>query len=281
MRDSLNLQTDVRNTVYKTINDTCDSFVEILQWLNENTKVIDHPVTSLLEYSCKNNLQKIVKWILQTFDHNTLNMDKMIIEAYKARYHEIVAWSIINDDQNAINKSEVFDLAVYNEHTDVIHYLLENIDHKLLDISKAMDIACRRGNLDIVEMLLLNVDYKEINVKEAIDNVFSGITFDTVKPCQIMKNRLENYIDKASECERIKIVKLMLETFDHKLFDMTTIMNTAYEQRWFDLIKWMIEVVDDSLLDINEMLRMACQSECLDIVTLLAEKTQELTKELL
>ncbi|XP_052081353.1 uncharacterized protein LOC127719334 [Mytilus californianus] len=391
-----NLQTDVRNTVYKTINDTCDDSDEILQWLNENTKVIDHPVTSLLEFSCKNGLQKIVKWILQTFDHNTLNINEMIIAAYNAGYtkiaeviirkvdlnkvdvtsmitamlstcqsnsskdlflfliqnfdqtycrwmeivtiiidlelynyielilqhvdnskidmmkivknkmnvlsekklkeliqsikqelldinyivwaafkigyHNIVAWSIINDDQNAFNKSELFDAAVFNGNTDVMRYLLENIDHKLLDIEEAVDIACRRGKFDIVEMLLLNVDDIAFDVKAAIDKVFSGITFDTVKTLSDNDNLLEINIDKVSECERIKVVKLMLKSFDHESFDLTTIINTAYEQRWFDLIKWVIEEVDDSLLDLNEILSMSCQLERLDIVILLAGK---------
>ncbi|CAG2208799.1 unnamed protein product [Mytilus edulis] len=391
-----NLQNDVRKTVYKTINDTSNHSDDILQWLNENTKLIFHPVTYLLEFSCKNDLQKIVKWILQTFDHNTFNINELMIDAFKAGfnktaevmisevdlnkvdvtsimtamlsschnniskdlfifmiqnidktccrgmeiitiivdlklysfielmlphvdttkidmmkivrnkmnvlsenelmlliqsikkelidikyiawaaykigYHEIVSWSIMNDNQNAINKSELFYKAVFNGNTNVMHYLLKNIDHTLLDIEGAVDIACRRGKFDIVEMLLLNVNDKEFDVKEAIDKVFGGITFDTVKSLSDSDNLLEINTDKASECERLKIVKLMLETFDHKLFDMTIIMNTAYEQRWFDLMKWMIEVVEDSLLDINELLSMACQSERSDIMTLLAEK---------
>ncbi|CAC5404586.1 unnamed protein product [Mytilus coruscus] len=388
------LQIDVRNTVYTTINDTCDHSDEILQWLNENINVIVHPIIFLLEFSCKNDLQKIVKWILQTFDQNTFNIRDLIIESYqvgntkmaeviireidlikidvtsvitamlstcqsnsskdlflflmknidltycrwmeiitiiihlelynyielilqhvdhskidmmkivrskinvlsenklkiliqnikkelldinyivwaafKIGYNEIVAWSITNDNQNAINKSELFYAAVFNGVTNVMHYLLENIDHKLLDIETAVDIACRRGKYDIVEVLLLHVNDKAFDVKEAIDKVFAGITFDTVKTLSDSDNLLEINTDEASECERFKIVKLMLESFDHELFDMTTIINTAYEQRWFDLMKWMIKEVDNSLLDLNDILSMVCQSERLDIVTLLA-----------
>ncbi|CAC5404550.1 unnamed protein product [Mytilus coruscus] len=273
------LQIDLKSTALKTINDKISNFDEILQWVHENIKTMFHPITSLLNFSCRNDLKKIIKWILHNYNHSIFNIHELIIETCKARSYKTAEVIISEVDLNKVDVTSIITamLSTYqnNSSKDMFLFLIHNIDNKYyrwVDIIKVM------VNLELysfIELILQHADYSKIDMEEAMNYACFMGKLDTVK---WLLKKIDNELFDMTKAlitarndEEFHIVNWLIKNIDNKLFDMKEAMSIACRMGKLDTVKWLTKNIDNTLFDMMEAMNNACGSENLDIVKWLIE----------
>ncbi|VDI02086.1 Hypothetical predicted protein [Mytilus galloprovincialis] len=300
-----NLQIDVKKTALKTINDKINNLDKILQWLQENIKTMFHPVTSLLNFSCRHDLRKIIEWILHNYNHSIFNMHELIIDTCKERHYKTAEVIFKTFDLNKLDVTSLitamFSTCQGYSSKDLFIFLVHNIDQKYyrwLDIIKAMvdlkkysfielilqqvhysksimeevmNHACLVGELVTVKWFIANFDNKLFDIKEALINACGSENLDTVK-CLIENFDMKEAMNKACRRGNLDTVKWLIERVDNNLFDMKEAMTNACDNGNLDIAIWLTEKVDNKLFDMNQVMNEACFMGKLDLVKWLTEK---------
>jgi F0F1-type ATP synthase delta subunit len=200
--------------------------------------------------ACRAGSPKIVKWLLDHYGRDVFDLKSGFNEACCKRMLDIVKLLIESvgienfDLQSAMQplvEPAIYDLSEYDE---IFEYLLNTIQPSVSDLQSVMDKMCSTGNTVFVKWLIESFDCSKLDLNSTISKIF----------------------DEKPDC--LKVLELLLQSFDRERFDMISIIFRANQNRYREFVK---KTVDHSFFDRKTVLLEICKEGDLDTVTYLIE----------
>ncbi|CAG2249503.1 unnamed protein product [Mytilus edulis] len=159
---------------------------------------------------------------------------------------------------------------------DTVTWLLDNEDHSLFDLKMAMcntfnsNCLCKE---ELIQLLLQKcmVDEldMEINMNEACKlGLLKIVTWliESVDHRLFDLNTAISHLYLHFTDRNQQIFKLLLANVSYKLFDLGIVIEQAFRQDLTEILIWLLQTKDHSLLDVKYVMNEACRVGNLRII---------------
>lgn len=219
---------------------TCN--IKLIKLLLEINKTDCLDVKSIMDMACLNGSEKIVVFLLDTFDHKTFNI------------------------RSAVN------MACRSGRLDKIQVFLDRFDNALIDIKSAFYQVCRHGSLNAVKYVLKKIDSDILNtcINDAICHACwcSNVPVTMYLLETVAHNLLDinSLLVNACHSGEIETVTLLVDIFDHKLFNVNMIIQQACLSSSVQMVKYLLQKLSLQDIDLTLAVNMSCLSGSRELV---------------
>ena len=275
-----------------------DLFPYILKQVNYDDNMIE-----LFNMACKHNIIELIEWLLVYYDPVHFHFNSAIAEILKWNRHNIQKLLLVKFDHIFLDMKSIIHHLCRNWEFGIGMWMLDTFDPHLADITSIMSKACQNGALHLVQCIIRQYGIRMFNIESIFDDACKSQSssllewlyqnFENSHICNL--NNFHNYSFRniiflienskinSSDYDAIfnhfyqkldskiymEFLTCLLDTMDHKLFDLKLVFNHVCRYGTTNFVKWMMSAFDQALFDFQSAILEAVQNDNFELVTFL------------
>ena len=290
----------------RNLSNGCSDIVKLC--LKNSLNIGEYNMIELFNIACRQDRTELIEWLLVHHDHVHFHFNSAFTETLKrmgSNRHNMLKLLLIKLDHTFLDIESIIQNCCRQWEFDIVRWMLNTFDPHLTDIRSIMSKACQNGAIHLVQCIIRQYGIRMFNIESIFDDAcksqsssllewlyqnFGNSHICNLNNCRNYSFRniiflIENSKINSSDYNAIfnhfyhtvdldseiymEFLRCLLDTMDHRLFDLKLVFNHVCRYGTMDFAKWIMGAFDQKLLDFQSAILEAAKNDNFQLVTFL------------